>query len=256
MQSPTSLVQSNGCNRCATEAGLGFNISMAFQPIVDLSHRVVLAHEALVRGTAGESAASILAQVNDANRYQFDQTCRVRAIELAAQLGLPGVSINFLPNAVYQPERCIRTTLAAADACGYPLDRIIFEITEGEKVEDPAHIRKIITHYKSWGFLTAIDDFGAGYAGLALLADFQPDIVKLDMGLIRNIEADRGRLAIVRGVLQVCRDLGIKPLAEGVETQAELDVLRGLGVDLFQGYFFAKPAFESCADVPKEKLMA
>jgi len=244
-----------GCSACVGGTGLGFEITMAFQPILDLSLGTVFAHEALVRGRDGESAATILAQVNEGNRYLFDQTCRVRAINLAAKLGMTSaLSINFMPNAVYRPEHCIRTTLEAAQACGFPSNRIIFEITEGEKVDNPAHVRHIIEYYKREGFLTAIDDFGAGYAGLSLLADFRPDIVKLDMGLIRGIDTDRGRRAIVNGVLQVCFDLEIMPVAEGVETKAEVEVLRGLGIDLFQGYYFAKPAFESLAEVAAEKL--
>src|SRR5690606_39933033 len=90
------------------------------------------------------------------------------------------LSINFMPNAVYRPELCIRTTLAAAKEWDFPIERIIFEVTEGERIEDQAHLRNIIAHYKKQGFCTAIDDFGAGYAGLNLLADFQSDMVKLD----------------------------------------------------------------------------
>jgi len=252
-----SLIEtSKGYSSCSSKSMLGFELTMAFQPILDLSTGAVFAQEALVRGLGGESASTILKQVNDDNRYLFDQTCRVRAIALAARLGVTcALSINFMPNAVYEPNQYIRTTLAAAESCGFPAKRIIFEVTESEKVVDPTHVRLIFEYYKREGFLTAIDDFGAGYAGLSLLADFRPDIVKLDMGLIRGIDTDRGRRAIVKGVLQVCSDLEIMPVAEGVETRAEVEVLRGLGVDLFQGYYFAKPAFESLAEVPAEKLM-
>ncbi len=246
----------SGCSACRNNAGLGFDITMAFQPIVDLSTGTIFAEEALVRGPSGESASTILSQVNDNNRYLFDQTCRVRAINLAAQLGMTSaLSINFLPNAVYRPEHCIRTTLAAAQACGFPPGNIIFEVTEAEKIDNLAHVQRVIEYYKRVGFLTAIDDFGAGYAGLSLLADFRPDIVKLDMGLIRGIDSDKSRRSIVKAVLQVCDDLEIRPLAEGVETKAEVSVLLDLGVELFQGYYFAKPAFESLAEVPSEKLV-
>jgi EAL domain-containing protein (putative c-di-GMP-specific phosphodiesterase class I) len=157
---------------------------MAFQPIFDLERRDVFAYEALVRGPAGESAATVLASVTDVNRYAFDQQCRVSAIDWAARLGLTAasakLSINFLPNAVYEPRACIRATLAAAVRHGLPTDRIIFEFTEQEAL-DTSHLLNILRSYKAMGFLTAIDDFGAGHSGLNLLADFQPDIVKLDM---------------------------------------------------------------------------
>ena len=120
------------CDDCGKAVGLGFQFDYAYQPIVDVGRRVVFAHEALVRGPNGEGAATVLSQVNDHNRYRFDQACRVKAIKGAAELGLTQpVSINFLPNAIYKPEVCIRTTLEAARAHGFPLSQIIFEVTEG-----------------------------------------------------------------------------------------------------------------------------
>ncbi len=237
-----------GCGECLQGVDLGFDFTMAFQPIVNINTRSIFAYEALVRGLNQEPAGLILEKVNQSNRYRFDQACRVKAIKLAAQLKMSCyLSINFLPNAVYRPELCIRTTLEAADQYGFPVDRIIFEITEGERVDDQAHLREIISYYGERGFKTAIDDFGAGYSGLNLLAEFQTDLLKLDMALIRNIEADPIRQAIVKGILHVCQDLGIRPIAEGVETAAELASLQTMGIELVQGYYFAKPAFEALA---------
>lgn len=235
-----------GCGECLRGAGLSFDFTMAFQPIVNITNQSIFAYEALVRGLNQEPAGVILDKVNQTNRYQFDQACRVKAIKLASQLKIPCyLSINFLPNAVYRPELCIRTTLAAADEYGFPTDRIIFEITEGERVDDQAHLREIIEYYKKRGFKTAIDDFGAGYSGLNLLAEFQTDFLKLDMALIRHIETDLIRQAIVKGILHVCQDLGITPIAEGVETAAELASIQEMGIELVQGFYFAKPAFEA-----------
>ena len=234
-----------GCNRCANEQGLDFDFSMAFQPIIDLSSVEVWGWEALVRGMNGEGAAEVLARVNDDNRYRFDQCCRVRAIELAHTLNMNGMlSINFLPNAVYEPRACIRTTVQAANRVGFPLSRIQFEITEGEQVRDEAHLRNIVEQYKAMGLGTAIDDFGAGFAGLNLLANFQPDLLKLDMMLIRNIDQDRVRRALVRGIVAIARELPCKLIAEGVETVAEARCLGDLGIHLQQGYLFARPGFE------------
>ena len=239
------------CSECADGAGLHFEFSMAFQPIVNVLTGEVFAHEALVRGLAGEPASEIFKHVNEENRYRFDQTCRVTAIKLASRLGIPCyLSINFMPNAVYRAELCIRTTLDAADRFGFPINQIIFEITEGEKVEDLAHLREIVRHYQQRGFLTAIDDFGAGYSGLNLLADIQTDIVKLDMALMRNIDKDRGRRAIAKGIVQACRELDIRIIAEGLETYEEISTLRDMGVELFQGFYFAKAQFEALAEAP------
>ena len=121
-----------------------------------------------------------MSRVTNDNRYAFDQTCRVRAVQLASELGLNcKLSINFLPNAVYRPETCIRATMEAADTYNLPLNQIMFEVTEAEPIEDPAHLMGIFEAYRERGFITAIDDFGAGYAGLNLLTKFKPQILKL-----------------------------------------------------------------------------
>lgn len=245
------------CGQCRDLTDLGFTFFMAFQPIVDLSKGEVFAQEALVRGPEGQGAGWVFEHVDESNQYKFDQACRVTAIRQAAELGLQSrLSINFMPNAVYRPEACIRATLAAADACSFPLDKLIFEITESERVTDVPHLRNIVEHYRKRGFMTAIDDFGAGYSGLNLLAELQTDLVKLDMALIRNIDADRGRRIIVRGILSVCAELDIRVIAEGVETIDELKALEDLGIELFQGYLFAKPAFRAIADVRWPRRLA
>lgn len=239
-----------GCQGCREGARFELPFSMAFQPIYDVVSGARFAHEALVRGPNGEGAYTVLSTVDDTNRYAFDQQCRVKAIEMAAKLGLSDdgacLSINFMPNAVYEPRACIRLTLDAAKRTGFPLDRIIFEFTEAEKL-DAAHLLNILRTYKEIGFKTAIDDFGAGYAGLQLLAKFQPDIVKIDMDLVRGIDASPVKRSILRHTLRLLDELAVTPLCEGVETIDELAVLQDLGVRLVQGYVFAKPAFERLA---------
>lgn len=235
-----------GCIRCRDARPLGLELKMAFQPIVDVEQRNVFAYEALVRGADGASAAQVLGAVKPEEMYSFDQTCRVLAIETAQRLGMETyLSINFLPNAVYEPASCIRLTLAAARKVGFSPDRLIFELTESEKIHNPDHALKIIKDYRQRGFLTAIDDFGAGYSGLNLLADFQPHIVKLDMALTRDIDRDAVRRAIVAGVIGTCNALGCQIIAEGIERPEELDTLRNMGVSLFQGYLLARPGLES-----------
>lgn len=234
------------CTACRDGHGLNFDFTMAFQPILDLHTGRPYAYEALVRGLQGESAATVLALVNDGNRYQFDQSCRIKAIELASSLGLQDLpdcklSINFLPNAVYQPAACIQATLKAARQCEFPLERLMFEVTEGEQLDDPAHLVNIFEEYHRHGFTTAIDDFGAGYSGLNLLARFQPHVLKLDMELTRDIDSNVARQAIVAGVVLMAEKLDILIIAEGIETQAECDLLSDLGVRYMQGYLFARP---------------
>ena len=242
-----------GCNRCKDLDDLDFEFTFAYQPIVDFHARAIYAHEALVRGIHGESAASILARVNDDNRYRFDQACRVKAVKGAAELNIQEfLSINFLPNAVYQPAACIRTTFDAARQYKFPKEKIIFEVLEGEKVSDRPHLINIFEEYRRFGFQTAIDDFGSGYAGLNLLAEFQPHIVKIDMDLVRDINLSKPKQAIVEGIVHICKRLDIKVLAEGIETKAERDFLLANGITLMQGYLFCKPAFQAIGQIDPE----
>ncbi|MDO3387437.1 EAL domain-containing protein [Gilvimarinus sp. SDUM040013] len=238
------------CQACRNGEALGFDFSMAFQPIVDAGHREILGYEALCRGLDGQGAMWVIEQVNDHNLYRFDQTCRVKAIEWASKLGIEGyVSINFMPNAVYRPELCIRTTLHAASEWDFPVERILFEITEAEHVQDKYHLRDIVRYYQASGFKTALDDFGAGYAGLNMLASFQPDLLKIDRELVIDIDQHLAKQVIVRHLLALCDELNIVPLAEGVETLDEYHCLCDLGVERFQGYLFAKPGFETLPTV-------
>jgi EAL domain-containing protein (putative c-di-GMP-specific phosphodiesterase class I) len=243
------------CQQCKNGEVLGFDFTMAFQPIIDVKKRSIFGYEALVRGLNQESAYQVITQVNQHNLYRFDQSCRVKAISLAARLKIDCfVSINFMPNAVYRPELCIRTTLQAAAENNFPIEQIMFELTEAEKVTDVAHMKSIVEYYRAKGFKTALDDFGAGYSGLNMFAQFQPDIIKLDMQLIRDIDKDTVKQAIVRRMTQLNVDLGVITLAEGVETRAEFDVLRSYGIELYQGYLFAKPGFECLPQVDMSSI--
>lgn len=245
---------SHACAGCSNADELDFEFEYAYQPIVNLKSRTIFAHEALIRGPRGEDAYSVLNRVNADNIYRFDQACRVKAVKTAAELKLDGcLSINFYPNAVYRPELCIRTTLDAASRYDFAISNIIFEFTEVEKIHDTVHLLNIVTEYKKLGFQVAIDDFGAGYAGLNLLAKFQPDIIKLDMDLIRGIAADKHRQAIVKALIQMCTEMDMQIIAEGVESLAERDFLLDHGIWLMQGFFFCKPAFQAAGHVESEK---
>ncbi|MDN3484754.1 EAL domain-containing protein [Pseudoalteromonas sp. S1609] len=238
------------CSNCADSSELDFDFTMAFQPIVNCQSNTTYGYEALVRGLNNESAFSIISQVNDDNRYTFDQLCRIKAIALASKLGINTMlSINFLPNAIYKPERCIRTTLEAAKKYNFPTTNIMFEFTEVEKIEDSSHVERVVSYYQELGFKTATDDFGSGYSGLNLLADFQTDIIKLDMALIRDIDKDTKRQTIVRNCLNMFKELNVMALAEGIETVEEYHWLKSVGIELMQGYLFAKPGFECLPDV-------
>jgi EAL domain-containing protein (putative c-di-GMP-specific phosphodiesterase class I) len=112
------------------------------------------------------------------------------------------------------------------------------------------HLQAIFNEYKRHGMITAIDDFGAGHSGLNMLADFRPDVLKIDMALTRSIHTDEVRTKIVGAIVGLCRSLHISVIAEGIETIEEAAALRALGVHLFQGYLFARPLIERLPRVP------
>ncbi len=224
--------------------------SFAFQPIVHAPSGLVVSHEALIRGPEGESAHSVLSGVPQGALHAFDAHGRECAIALAARLGLrTQLNLNFLPQSLFSQQDVLTPMFEAARRHGLPISRLVLEVTEGEVIDDVVRFARLIKTYRAQGLKLAIDDFGAGYCGLNLLAEFQPDILKLDMALLRGIERSGPRQAIVRAILSACTDLGIDAIAEGVETVDEFSWLADEGVTLFQGYLFARPGFETLPGV-------
>jgi EAL domain-containing protein (putative c-di-GMP-specific phosphodiesterase class I) len=174
----------------------------------------------------------------------------MKAITLARRLNLQTrLNINLFPNAMYRTAFNIRATLQASLDCGFPTEKIVFEVSEAERLVDYARVVDIFHSYEEFGFETAIDDFGTGYSGLKLLVEYQPNYIKLDRNLIADIEQDRVKQTIVKGIGKICRQLSIEMMGEGVETAAEYHWLRGMGINLFQGFYFARPAFEALSEV-------
>jgi len=219
--------------------------SYAFQPIVDTVTREIVSYEALIRGARGEPAWHVLNRVPPEDMHAFDLNSRITAIGHAARLGVTcDLNLNFLPRSLLASSAPMDRTLEAAELAGLLVEKLVIEVTESEVIDNHARFAQLINAYRGRGVKIAVDDFGAGYSGLNLLVEFQPDQIKIDMALVRGIEDHGPRQAIVRAVVSACRDLGIDLIAEGVETLAEFRWLEDHGVSLFQGYLFAKPGFE------------
>ena len=233
-----------------TKGEIGFEFSFAFQPIVDIRNREIISYEALVRGPHGEPSASVFAQVPKCNFPRFDEICRRKAIYLASRLKIPNrLNLNLSVPGIYEVDMNITATFRASIQSGIPVKNIVFEVLETENLTDQRHLLKYLRIIQDFGFKTAIDDFGVGYSGLKLLVEYQPNYIKLDRELISNIDQDFVKQSIFSGIRQICKPLAIDIIAEGVETANEYHWLLKAGVNIFQGYYFARPAFEALPDV-------
>ncbi len=234
----------------AIAAGVDFDFTFAFQPIVDATAREVIAFEALVRGPGGEPSAEVFAQVPPENLYRFDQACRLKAIHMARRLNLHKcLNVNLFPNSIQRTGMNVHATLEASISEGFPVKDLIFEVSEAEEITHYTSVADIFRSYQDFGFQTAIDDFGTGYSGLRMLAEYQPNYIKLDRHIIADVHKYHVKQTIVGGIGSICERLGISLVAEGVEQAEEYAWLRRAGVNLFQGYYFARPMLEALVDV-------
>ena len=218
----------------------------AFQPILDIERNKVVSYEVLLRGVNNCSPELVLSKINKEDLLSFDQYSREISLKTAMRLGLDSaVNLNFTPGAVqFDKGHYVLATIDAVKRHGFKTNQLVVEITESEFIHDIDSFTDVLDILRSHGVVIAIDDFGAGYAGLNMLAEIQPDLIKLDMSLLRGIDKHGPRQSITRAVCNVCLDLGIDILAEGVETEEEFDFLANQGISLYQGYFIARPGVE------------
>ena len=233
-----------------SKGDIDFEFSFAFQPIFDYRKRGIDSFEALIRGPRGEPAASILSRISSVNISRFDEISRWKAIEMAQRLHVPNrLNINLSARGLYQVDLNITATFKASLNMGFPVENIIFEITESESLTDSKTLLRNIKLLQEFGFMTAIDDFGMGYSGLKLLLEYQPNFIKLDRHLISDIDQDTVKQSVFSGIRRMCEKLSIDMVAEGVEKAGEYTWLSKSGVQFFQGYYLARPAFEALPEV-------
>lgn len=232
-----------------------------FQPIVHTRRPdQIFAYESLMRGQSpGEHSLiypdRLLEQARAARlMFQLDRTARINAIRQATGHNIRcNIFINFNPTTIYDPAYCLQTTLNEVRRLGADPQRFVFEVVETEAVSDTAHLRRIVDFYREAGFRVALDDLGAGYASLNLLAELRPDFVKFDRAMVKGIDQDPFRQKVLAKLIEMAGELDIATIAEGVETRAEWDWLRGRRVDYVQGYLFARPATPPPApEVPED----
>ncbi len=213
---------------------------LSAQPIVRASSTSVHAYELLLRSTSTHltNPLAIIAAAERQNRIA-DLGRRVRAHAALRAAQLPAgqrLFVNLHPAEVLDPELC-----DARDPLLKYAGRVTLEVTERARLDGVPGVGEAIARLRHAGYQIALDDLGCGYAGLTSLANLSPDVVKLDMSLIRGIDRDAMRSTLVRAMVDLCRQLGIVVIGEGVETRPERDTLVALGCDLLQGYLFARP---------------
>ncbi|WP_435382720.1 EAL domain-containing protein [Crenobacter oryzisoli] len=218
-------------------------LSSVFQPIVDLSNGDIVGYEGLIRPPADSSLSTPLALFEAAARlgmsYELDCACRDVTVQRFVELSLPGqLFLNLLPDTV------VAGPIQAAElesSSGLAASRMIIELTEHRPNCCYAVLREAAAHWREQGFALALDDLGEGFANLRMWSELRPEWVKLDKYLIQNLANDPVKEQFVRSLLDMARVAGAKLVAEGIETTAELMVLRKIGVRYGQGYLIAPP---------------
>jgi EAL domain-containing protein (putative c-di-GMP-specific phosphodiesterase class I)/GGDEF domain-containing protein len=217
-----------------------------FQPIVDLQTGVTLGYEGLIRGPVDgplHAPVSLFAEAARCGRaVALDQCCRRVTMERFAELDLPErLFLNVIPESLLTPGHRPEKTLAYLQQIGLDPGRLIIELTETLPFSSYAALREAIGFYRANGFRIALDDLGEGYSNLRLWSELRPDFVKLDKHFVQNIQRDPFKEQLVRSMVDVARQTGALLIAEGIESAAELRLLRNLGVKYGQGYLIARP---------------
>jgi len=232
---------------------------IAFQPIINSSSGDVYAYHALVRGSNGEGAEAILAGVGPNQRAGFDRRCRIAAIRSAVAAGInrtrARLAVNIMPDAIDSPLRDGQQTIEMAQHFGMSPRRLMFEFGAHDAL-DPDRLTDVIKACRRCGFATTLDGFGVESNGADLLYKFAPDFIKLESGLVGGIAGSWSRRVIAENLVSLASDLRIKVIAEGVETAADMERMRGLGIEYFQGNFLCEPEVGAFPAFDESKLTA
>ncbi len=216
------------------------SMRLHFQPVVSLRERRIWGYEALLRSSDPvlPNPLSVLEAAERLDRLR-DLGRRVRSLAATAASELPDgarLLVNLHPSDLEDPE----ITSASAPLTQYA-SRVILEVTERADISGRREVEAHALALRQLGYGVAIDDLGAGYAGLLSFLQLRPTVAKLDMGLIRNIHNDPRRQAVTQSLVQLCRELCVEVIVEGIESGEERDMLLSLGCNLMQGYWFAMP---------------
>jgi EAL domain-containing protein (putative c-di-GMP-specific phosphodiesterase class I)/CheY-like chemotaxis protein len=212
---------------------------MAYQPIVNYSQRRIIAYEALMRSTdrtlphpgAILDAAQRLGQLSTLGR-----AVRRHVAQTLAKTPIPQVFVNLHPSDLNDDELFSREAPLSTIA-----SRVVLEITERASLDEVRDVQVRIAELRGLGYRIAVDDVGAGYAGLTSVAQLEPEVMKIDMSLVRDVDVSATKQKLIGAMVNLCNEMQVLVITEGVETRLERDAVQRLGCDLMQGYLFAKP---------------
>ena len=215
----------------------------AFQPIVDPFARRITSFEALIRTPNGGTPAEYFSAFEGDAVYFADIQSKRYAFRAAKALGIGEhrLSINLLPMSLVTVPNAVAFLIEEIRASGLVPEQIIVEVTENEIIPRTDAFAAEVRKLKAAGISLALDDFGAGFAGLSLLSKFQPDKIKIDRKIISNVHKSGPKQAIMHALIKCCASLEISVIAEGVEQAEEWMWLEAAGISQFQGYLFARP---------------
>jgi len=222
-------------------------VRAVYQPVVDLRGGGIFAWEALARGPVGstfENPAMLFGFAEENNLvFPLERACRAAALK---GFGNPGAGrklfLNVHPRTLVDPQFNPGETVRLLDSLGLEPHDVVLEITERHSTKDFSLFHRTLDHYRGEGYKVAVDDVGTGYSGLWSIAEIRPDFIKLDMSLVRGIDANPVKRALIETFLTFADKVGCKVVAEGIETSTELTSLVAMGVHYGQGYFLARPA--------------
>lgn len=221
-------------------------ITTVFQPVFDFCNKTILGYEALSRGPENsvlESPEALFKLASTEHKIsELELLCRKKAIVNFAKLKLEGkLLLNVSPNVLLDPAHPKGETLNLLSQNGLATNRVIIEVTEQEKVEDDELFKHTIQHYRDLGFTIAIDDLGAGYSGLKQWSELLPDIVKIDRYFIDHCDQNFVKKTFLKMIIELAKETGTQVIAEGIERDEELLLLKSLGINLMQGYLLQRP---------------
>ncbi len=229
-----------------------------YQPIVALADRSVVAREALLRGVVDDrevGGGDLFFVAEQAGwLHRLDRIGRESAVTGAVPwLGDADLFVNVDPASILRPQVCLASTERVVHDSGIAPEQLVFEVVESHVVSDRGHLLSILEHYRSLGWRVALDDVGAGWSSLSLLAAVRPEVVKLDKGLVQDLPDDGAR-TVVKAVIDLAHSLGAVVVAEGVETEWLAEQVTELGADLGQGWLFGRPVRpEQPAEQPESR---